>query len=263
MKKLLFLIVAIVVLGLIASGCFLSVVPPTEKDEMTSLTKAKPDNDGLQPGLDFNGPHYNLNLIGKKADWSGGGSYDNPDRHTIFVPEDTSAWIIETPGDEATTNVPDLNGIRIWMTQGPEFAVIDGNACDDGEAAFELGPGTYQVYIVAKAKPAKKDEPEYYTDITGWVYATDEFGGAYYFDIGFVKVTKSKKWKDATDLFYVSPIEDYFGIIGDDMWVFEYLTFLKDYDFGLDPDITDAAYFWQYDNHGNKLVKVRFYPVEK
>jgi len=262
MKKLVYLIVAIVVLGLIVSGC-IPVVPPVEKAETTSLTKAKPDNDGLQPGLDFNGPHYNLNLIGKKADWSGGGSYDNPDRHTIFVPEDTTGWTIETPGDEDTTNVPDLDGIRIWMTQGPEFAVIDGNACNDGEAAFELGPGTYRVYIVAKAKPAKKDEPEYYTDITGWVYAKDEFGGAYYFDVGFVKVTKSKKWKDATDLFYVSPGEDYFGIISEDMWVFEYLSFLTAYDFGEDPDITDAAYFWQFDNHGNKLVKVRFYPVEK
>ena len=141
------------------------------------------------------------------------------------------------------------------MTQGPEFAVIDGNAYDDGEAAFELGPGTYRVYIVAKAKPAKKDEPEYYTE--------DEGGNAYYFDIGFVKVTKSKKWKDATDLFYVSPGEDYFGIIKDDMWVFNYLTFFTGYDFGLDPGIIDAAYFWQFDNHSNKLVKVRFYPVEK
>ena len=262
MKKLLFLIVAIVALGLIVSGC-IPVVPSAEKDEITSLTKVKPDkpdNDGLQPGRDFNGPHFNLNLIGKKAEWSGGGSYDNPDRHTIFVPEDTTGWTIETPGDEDTTNVPDLDGIRIWMTQGPEFAVIDGNACNDGEAAFELGPGTYRVYIVAKAKPAKKDAPEYYTDITGWVYAEDQYGAAYYYDIGDVRVTKSKKWKDATHIFYVSPDEDWFGIIGDDMWVFEYLSFLTAYDFGeLLPDITDAAYFWQYDNHGNKLVKVRFY----
>ena len=260
MKKLLFLLVAIVVLGLIVSGC-IPVVPTAEKDEISSLTKQKPD---AKPGTDFNGPHFNLNLIGKKSTWSGGGSYDNPDRHTIFVPEDTTGWTIETPGDDATTNVDDLDGIRIWMTQGPEFAVIDGNACDDGEAAFELGPGTYRVYIVAKAKPAKKDEDEYYTDITGWVYAMDEFGGTYYFDIGFVKVTKSKKWKDATDLFYVDCYEDWFGLVecngnGLGMWVFEYLSFLKDYDFGADPDITDAAYFWQYDNHGNKLVKVRFY----
>jgi len=256
MKKLIYLIVAIVILGLIASGCFLSVVPPTEKDETSILTKAKPDNDGLQPGLNFNGPHYNLNLIGKKAGWSGGGGYDNPDRHTIFVPENTDDYTIpiEIEGEPV-----DLPGITIWMTQGPEFAVLDGNACDDGEAAFELGPGTYRVYIVAKAKPAKKDELEYYTNITGWVYAEDEFGGAYYFDIGFVKVTKSKKWKDATDLFYVSEGEDPFDIITADTWVFMYMAQLEAFDFGDDPSIDDTAYFWQYDNHGNKLVKVRFY----
>ncbi|GAI50205.1 unnamed protein product, partial [marine sediment metagenome] len=71
MKKLFYLIVAIVILGLIASGCLLSVVPPTEKDEITSLTKAKP----LKPP---SGAHYNLNIIGKKSDWSGQGSYSNP-----------------------------------------------------------------------------------------------------------------------------------------------------------------------------------------
>jgi len=249
MKKLIYLIVALVILGLIASGCFLSVVPPTEKDEITSLTKAKPD---AKPGTDFNGPHYNLNLIGKKAGWSGGGSYDNPARHTMFVPQNTTGFI-PTPGDDDTTGVPDLPGIKISMTQGAEFAVLDGNAFDDGECAFQLAPGHYKVYIVAKAKPGG------YTDITGWVYAEDEYGAAYYYDIGDVRVTKSKKWKDATHLFYVSPGEDYFGIISDDMWVFEYLSFLTGYDFGDDPDITDAAYFWQFDNHGNKLVKVRFY----
>ena len=249
MKKLLFLIVAIVVLGLIVSGC-LPVVPPAEKDETSMLTKVKPDP---KPGTDFNGPHYNLNIIGKKSDWPGGGSYDNWDRHTMFVPVDTTGWTIATPGDDDTTAVPDLPGIKISMTQGAEFAVLDGNAFDDGECAFQLAPGHYKVYIVAKAKPGG------YTDITGWVYAEDEYGAAYYYDIGDLRVTKSKKWKDATHIFYVSPDEDYFEIISEDMWVFEYLSFLKAYNFGDDPDITDAAYFWQYDNHGNKLVKVRFY----
>jgi len=245
MKKLVYLIVAIVVLGLIVSGC-IPVVPPVEKAETTSLTKAKPDNDGLQPGLDFNGPHYNLNLIGKKADWSGGGSYNNPDRHTIFVPEDTTGWTIDLEGD-----YPDLDGIRIWMTQGDEFAVLDGNAFDDGEAAFQLGPGKYKVYIVAKAKPGG------YTDITGWVYAEDVDGGYYYLNIGSVHVTKSKKWQDATHIFYVSDAEDTFNIITEDTWVFEYMAQLEAA--LLDPLIVDTAYFWQYDNHGNKLVKVRFY----
>jgi len=243
MKKLIYLIVAIVILGLIASGCFLSVVPPTEKDETSSLTKAK-------PGTDFNGPHYNLNIIGKKADWNGGGSYNNPDRHTIFIPEDTTDWTIDLEGD-----YPDLDGIRIWMTQGDEFAVLDGNAFDDGEAAFQLGPGKYKIYIVAKAKPGG------YTDITGWVYAEDEYGAFYYFDIGSVHVTKSKKWKDATELFYVDCEEDPFGIVPCNSlgtWVFTYMENLEAA--LLDPLIVDTAYFWQYDNHGNKLVKVRFYP---
>ena len=241
MKKLVYLIIVIVALGLIASGCFLSVVPPTEKDEITSLTKAK-------PGTDFNGPHYNLNIIGKKSDWSGGGSYNNPDRHTMFVPEDTNDWTIDLEGD-----YPDLDGIRIWMTQGDEFAVLDGNAFD-GEAAFQLGPGKYKVYIVAKAKPGG------YTDITGWVYAEDVDGGYYYLNIGSVHVTKSKKWQDATHIFYVSDAEDTFNIITEDTWVFEYMAQLEAFDFGDDPSIDDTAYFWQYDNHGNKLVKVRFYP---
>ena len=243
MKKLIYLIVALVILGLIASGCIPVVPILGEKGNGNG-------NGGLQPGIDFNGPHYNLNLIGKKADWSGGGSYDNPDRHTIFVPENTEDY----------TTLNGEPGITIWMTQGDEFAVLDGNAFD-GEAAFQLGPGKYKVYIVAKAKPAKKDELEYYTNITGWVYAEDEFGGAYYFDIGFVKVTKSKKWKDATELFYVDCEEDPFGIVpcnGLGTWVFTYMENLEAA--LLDPLIVDTAYFWQYDNHGNKLVKVRFYP---
>ena len=248
MKKLMYLIVAVVILGLIASGCFPVVPTLVEKSNGNG-------NNGLKPP---SGAHYNLNIIGKKADWSGGGSYDNPDRHTMFVPQDTTGWTILTPGDDDTTSVPDLPGIKISMTQGAEFAVLDGNAFDDGECAFQLAPGKYEVWITAKAKPPKPGE-DYYTNIGGWVFAADDEGNNYYFNIGSVTVKKKLGWIDATHIFYVSLIEDHFGIIGEDMWVFEYLTFLKDYDFGDDPDITDAAYFWQYDNHGNKLIKVRFY----
>jgi len=219
MKKLVYLIVAIVVLGLIVSGC-IPVVPTAEKDEISSLTKAK-------PGTDFNGPHYNLNIIGKKSDWSGGGSYDNWDRHTMFVPEDTDGYF--TPNGEP--------GITIWMTQGPEFAVIDGNAFDDGEAAFELGPGTYKVYIVAKAKPGGE------TDITGWGWVYYSETDEYYFKVGTVNVgghIGKPQWKGATKLFYVGT-----------EWIFDYLA-------GLGAE--DTAYFWQFDNNGNKLVQVRFYP---
>ena len=149
MKKLIYIIVAIVILGLIASGCIPVVPTLGEKGNGNGNGNG---NGGLQPGIDYNGPHYNLNLIGKKADWSGGGSYNNPDRHTMFVPQNTTGFI-PTPGDDDTTGVPDLPGIKISMTQGAEFAVLDGNAFDDGECAFQLAPGHYKVYIVAKAKP--------------------------------------------------------------------------------------------------------------
>ena len=254
MKKLLFLLVAIVVLGLIVSGC-IPVVPTAEKDEATILTKNP--NDKPPPGA-----HYNLNIIGKKSDWSGGGSYDNPNRHTMFVPEDTDEFELTPdnpcytpmgtpsdapPGANYSDPRPAYPGITIWMTKGDDYAVLDGNAFDDCKCEFQLATGTYEVWIVAKAKPAKKDEPEYYTDITGWVRYIDPDTGLEYVacDLGTLRVKKKLGWQDATGLF-----------VFDGMWLFDYLQFLKE------DDATNTAYFWQYDNHGNKLVKVRFYRVK-
>jgi len=87
----------------------------------------------LKPGTDFRGPHYNLNLIGKKRIGSGG--FSNPDRHTIMVPLEGST--------------------TIKMTLGTEFAVIDGNGLD-GECSFQMpsGEGTrFKVYLVSLGKP--------------------------------------------------------------------------------------------------------------
>jgi hypothetical protein len=230
-----------------------------------------------KPGTDFSGPHYNLNIVGKKADWNGGGSYDNPSRHTMFVPQETAPYAINLnkpnkvyqDEDTYTDNVDYmLRSIRIWMTQGEEFAVLDGSAFNDpdpipgdpwlyGECAFQLGPGKYNVYIVAKAKPGST------TNIDGWVYAEDETGFAYYLNVGSVSVTKkaSSDWDDATGLFYVSDREDPFELVGStDMWVFDYMTALEA-SAEIDPAIVDTAYFWQFDNQGNKLIKVRFYPI--
>lgn len=202
----------------------------------------------VKPGTDFNGPHYNLNIIGKDVNWNGNGNgYDNG--NTMFVPENTSDFNI-TVWDEGNETV--IPGIQIDITQGDEFDVIDGNAFDDGTCAFQLAPGKYHAYIAAKAKPGGS------TNVVGWVKAND----TYYFDIGDVQVSKSKKaqWTDATDLFYVSAKEepDAIGMLspGDDVWVFDYLNNLKTFDSDLYPD---PSYFWQYDNHGNKLVQIRFY----
>ena len=222
-----------------------------------------------KPGTDFNGEHYNLNLIGKSKEMPG--DYDNPDRHTMFVPLDTSDFDIDlnTPNNLGEETLP---GIKIEMTQGEEFAMIDGNATD-GYGAFQLGDGKYHVYIAVKAKSPKYEDP--YTDITGWVEAYDNLGQLwYYLDIGDVSVKKGKNsWTDATDLFFVDLDEDLFGFLtGDEpgweeglgIWVFDYMagldTWYEDSGGEVAYDLSDLAYFWQFDNHGNKLIQVRFYP---
>jgi len=221
-----------------------------------------------KPGTDFNGEHYNLNLIGKDKVMPG--DYDNPDRHTMFIPLDTSEEIIplETPNQLGLTELP---GIRINITQGDEFAMIDGNATNDSDGdgyldgAFQIGAGKYNVYIAVKAKSPKYDDP--YTDIAGWVEGYDTVGDLwYYLNIGAVSVKKNGSWTDATGLFFVNDSEDPFGIVGaEDMWVFEYMTALDapiyDDDGNLLYDLDDLLYFWQLDNHGNKLIQVRFYPI--
>jgi len=228
---------------------------------------ARPE--GPKPGLDFNGAHFNLNLLGK--DKTMPGDYDNPDRHTMFVPLDTSGMYIDlnTPNNLGEET---LDGIKINMTQGSEFAVLDGNATD-GEGSLQIGPGKYWVYIAVKAKSPKY--PDAYTDITGWVEAYDNIGQLwYYVPVGSVTVSKNGKWTDATDLFFVSDAEDPFGfnewsglpqVQGLGVWVFDYMGGLDSWyeDSGNTAayDFSDLAYFWQFDNHGNKLIQVRFYPM--
>lgn len=219
----------------------------------------------VKPGTDFNGPHFNLNLIGKSKQMPG--EKDNPDRHTMFVPIDTTDYYIdlETPNNLGETT---LDGIKIEMTQGPEFAMIDGDATD-GYGAFELGPGKYNVYIAVKAKSPKYENPE--TTITGWVESFDNNGNLwYYIDVGTVTVSKGKnKWTDATDLFFVTTQEDDFNFLtGTEIeyipqlgiWVFDYMAGLDAWTTG-DYDLSNLAYFWQFVNSGNKLIQVRFYPM--
>jgi hypothetical protein len=190
----------------------------------------------LNPNKLYGAPSYVLNLVGKKADWSGGGTYDNPSRHTIFVPQTTA----------------DGSDLQIWMTQGEEFAVLDGNAFDeDGDCDFQLGAGKYAVFIVALGKPGNG------ANIDGWIYnATDS---TYLLLVGTISVnghSKTPRWEDATDLFFVSTTEDPYGLIADDTWVFDYIDLLDEY-----APTGDYLYLWTLDNNNNKLLQVRFYQI--
>ena len=208
-------------------------------------------------------PVYVLNILGKKSDWSGQGDYNNPDRHTIFVPENTTEWYEQTgitPG--VYGNLTADGSILLWMTSGPEFAVMDGNAFDDGNASLQIENGKYYVYVAALAKPGGN------STLDGWYY--DNEGSACY-RLGEIKKIPREKgqpvWVSTTDLFYITwqqllalgytpeELMLYFGTEqeGQPIWIFDFLQFLED-TYG-DTDY----YFWKLDNNGNKHIQLRFY----
>ena len=189
----------------------------------------------INPNKLYGAPSYVLNLVGKKDSWSGGGTYDNPDRHTMFLPQTTA------------------ENVTVWMSQGTDadFSVLDGNAFDDGNLSLQLAAGKYAVFIVALGKPGGG------ANIEGWIYnATDN---TYLLLVGSVNVpghSKTPRWTNATDLFWVSANEDPFFGVTEDTWVFDYMNMLSEANAG-----TNYLYLWQLDNNSNKLLQVRFYKI--
>jgi hypothetical protein len=207
-------------------------------------------------------PVFVLNILGKKSDWSGQGDYNNPDRHTIFIPENTTEWY-EQYGITSGTygNLTTDGSILLWMTSGSEFAVLDGSAFDDGNASLQIEKGKYYVYLAALAKPGGN------TILDGWYY--DNEGSACY-QLGEIKnIPRSKGnpvWVNTTDLFYITwdqlialgytelQLTEDFGLeVGQSIWIFDFLQILEE-TYG-DTDY----YFWKVDNNGNKHIQLRFY----
>ncbi len=219
MKKNLLSVAAIALVATIATSIAIPVFAATN----------------LNPNKLYGAPSYVLNLIGKKDGWSGGGTYDNPDRHTMFLPQTTA------------------ENVTFWMSQttDTDFSVLDGNAFDDGNLSLQLAAGKYAVFIVALGKPGGG------ANIEGWIYnATDN---TYLMLVGAINVpghSKTPRWTNATDLFWVSPSEDPFLGTTTDTWVFDYITMLSNTYAG-----TNYLYLWQLDNNNNKLLQVRFYKI--
>ncbi len=201
----------------------------------------------FNPNKIYGAPSYVLNLIGKKDGWSGGGAYDNPDRHTMFVPQTT---VPDT--DYLADGTPIETNLTMWMTQGSEFAVLDGNAFDEDEDLnLQLGSGKYAVFVVALGKPGGG------ADIRGWIYnATDN---TYLLLTGFVSVpghSKTPRWVNATDLLFVSTSEDPYGLVTDDTWIFDYLAALESY-----APVGEYLYLWDLDINGCQHLQLRFYQI--
>jgi len=219
-------------------------------------------------GIDLNGPHFELNLIGKKDNWNEN-EFANPERHTMFIPRNTEGWnvLLNQPNN---LQLPSLPGIRIDMTQGTDFAVLDATVFDGDKAEFQLGPGKYAVYVAMRGK--KNVDPAY---IASWLEAlqttttpdltTTELW--YYQKLG--EVTVSRKWTNITGMFTINLTEagdlPFDPALGTEQWIFNYMDWLGLQQITLaDGSVvtySDLAYFWQLVNHGSQLIKVRFYPV--
>ena len=249
MKKLFGIILVVVLVSTILPSTVFAKSPKTE--------------------FDLNGPHYNLNLVGKRDGWNDK-EVSNPDRHTMFVPMDTTEWEIElkTPnkvvdhGNKVGDNVTSLPGFAIYMTQSgtDDFAVVDGTAFDGDPCELDLADGKYWVVVAVKAKPVE-NAPQ----IDGWAQVYNTTGALYYY-LNLGTVTVSRKWSNATDLFFID-IEEASGgetglpdppenTEGLGIWIFDYFDYLDTVG-----GYGDYAYFWQLQNHGSKLIQVRFYPM--
>ncbi len=179
--------------------------------------------------LPFNGEHYNLNIIGvEKTKNPTALGWTNEDRHTIFVP---------------------LNGkTNIYLQQNESFAVIDADGTD-GSARFQLGAGYYEVYARALGKQGK------------WVIITPNatyddtvsINGTQMFDLGSIQLGHNgkPKWERITGLFLVT-------VTLQNTVTGELKTYTDEWIFNI-PELYE--YWWDYDNHGQKLLQVRFYPV--
>jgi hypothetical protein len=189
------------------------------------------------------GPHYELGLIGRPNEYTGSGT-NNSNRHNIFIPLDTSGYVD--------------GKIKLRMTQGDGFLVIDGDATSDGLAKLQINRGYYAVFARALGKPGGN------LDFTAWfTYWIDDqqadLSDAIW--LGNVDLTRNRKKPQTVEiskLFYYSGYllydpdgvpdsgDEYMELFTND-WVFDILGFNE--------------YWWDIDNNGLKRLEIRFYPV--
>jgi len=193
-------------------------------------------------GIDVNGFHYTLNIIGKKADWSGNGDYDHGS--TMFVPANSSELSFIGPD-----GAPVIDGVKINIGLGSEYAVTDGNAFDDGQTAFQLPKDRYKVFIAMRGKPG------FAASIKGWIYDSDS-------DISLMEIGEfnvGRKWGDATEELLYVDLSGIYGAGYEDIYALDLLDGTI-----VDPDgnpLVIDEYFWSLISNGAKLIKVRIYPI--
>jgi hypothetical protein len=173
-----------------------------------------------------NGAHYNLNIIGVPKDKTA--AMDDNNGHRIFV----RLW----------------GNIKIMLAEGDNFRVLDANGTDGNGAKFQLPDPdpdddmvtTYSVYARALGIPGGWSNMN-----TGFV---DEYGDLYY-SLDTLTLERGHGNQKFTEV--SQQLLTIYADINDD-GIQEEIGLFDDDTYG---------YFWNYDNHGLKLVQLRFYEI--
>jgi len=187
-------------------------------------------------GLGVNGPHFNLNLIGKTqcpTDPKTGGN-------VIFVLLEGGDSASSINGQQAST-VSKVN--KIYLTQSPDnstFAVLDGTACDTDGALFELPNPTagYTIWARALATPGgTATMTTCYTDLTGTIVCSTQPNS-----VLLPRFKGQSLFANVTSQLTTVVLAD-----GTVVPIFSNPLY---------------NYFWNYDNAGDRLVQLRFYSAQ-
>lgn len=183
-------------------------------------------------GLNLNGAHYNLNILGKT---NCGISSQNSSGHVIQVLLNFNDG---NQNGQLATTLDKRN--KIFLSPGA-FSVTDPNACDGDGAAFSLPAGGYTVWARALGKPSGMATMGVCAvDGMGTVDTTDDLLVC---NTGTDVVSMVRKngqsvftnvTRELTTLYYGGTAYNLF-----------------------DPRF--QGYFWDYDNNGLRLLQLRFY----
>src|SRR5262245_12206551 len=183
-------------------------------------------------GLDVNGPHYNLNILGKTKC---GIAATSSNGHVIQVLLNFNDG---SQNGQLATTLDKRN--KIFLSPG-EFGLTDPNACDGDGAAFSLPAGGSTVWARALAKPGGKATLSLCAvDTLGTADTTDDVLACNTGENVVSMVRKNGQsvftnvTKELTQLTYAGTTYNLF-------------------------DPTFQGYFWDYDNNGLRLLQLRFY----
>ena len=200
------------------------------------------------------GSHYNLNIIGVPKDKTA--DMNNNDGHRIFVQLINTTG--STAGDIIGKNFTDISKVNTILLSpappGESFRVLDANATDRSGAVFQLPfdvSATWTVWARALGTPGGKADMTTCATVTvidpTTLVTTQEVVCSTTLKL---ERTKNAKFQNVTsDLLTITLSAADATLAGcTSTTVGLFAPCLQNY-------------FWNYDNHGLKLLQLRFYPV--